>query len=98
MKEYFVILCNDRGLLYHFTTAALLKITDNISMDLDLNWTILLLDFSKVFDTVNFVLLCQELKNQFNFSDSAIDNLKSYLMDADDAQIYLSAMKKILNW
>jgi hypothetical protein len=63
-----VIFCNKRGLLNRFkfgikpdqsTTTALLKITDDISMELDRKFiTILvLLDICKVFDK----LLCQKL-------------------------------------
>jgi Reverse transcriptase (RNA-dependent DNA polymerase) len=92
MKDQIVSFCNERGLLNryqsgfrpgHSTTTALLKITDDILVDLDRKFiTILvLLDFSKAFDTVNFKLLCQKLKNQFYFSDSAIELVKSYLMD-----------------
>jgi Reverse transcriptase (RNA-dependent DNA polymerase) len=90
MKDQIVTFCNERNLLNRFqsgyrsghsTTTALLKITDDISIELDRKFiTILaLLDFSKAFDTVNYKLLCQKLKTQFNFSDSAINFIKSYL-------------------
>jgi Reverse transcriptase (RNA-dependent DNA polymerase) len=90
MKDQIVSFCNERGLLNryqsgfrsgHSTTTALLKITDDISMDLDRNFisVLVLLDFSKAFDTVNFKILCQKLKNLFNFSESAINLIKSYL-------------------
>jgi hypothetical protein len=92
MKDQIVLFCNERGLFNplqsgfrpgHSTTTALLKITDDILVELDRKFqTILvLLDFSKAFDTVNFKLLCQKLKTQFGFSDSAISLIKSYLMD-----------------
>jgi Reverse transcriptase (RNA-dependent DNA polymerase) len=92
MKDQIVSFCNERGLFNRFqsgfrpghsTTTALLKITDDISMNLDRKHiTILaLLDFSKAFDTVNHKILCQKLKAYFNFSVSAIDFIKSYLMD-----------------
>jgi Reverse transcriptase (RNA-dependent DNA polymerase) len=91
MKEQIMNFCNERNLLNRFqsgfrpgysTTTALLKITDDISMELDRRFiTILaLLDFSKAFETVNFKLLCQKLKTIFFFSDSAIELIKSYLM------------------
>jgi Reverse transcriptase (RNA-dependent DNA polymerase) len=90
MKDQIVSFCNERGLLNQFqsgfrsghsTTTALLKITDDVAMDMDKNlMTILvLLDFSKAFDTVNFKLLCQKLRNLFRFSESAIKLIKSYL-------------------
>jgi ribonucleases P/MRP protein subunit RPP40 len=40
-----------------------------------------LLDFSKTFDTVIYKLLRQKLKTIFFFSDSAIELIKSYLLD-----------------
>jgi Reverse transcriptase (RNA-dependent DNA polymerase) len=91
MKDQIVLFCNMRGLFNRFqsgfrpllsTTNALLKITDDISMDFDRNFIpiLALLDISSAFDTVNFKLLCQKLKNLFNFSDSAIKLIKSYLM------------------
>jgi Reverse transcriptase (RNA-dependent DNA polymerase) len=90
MKDQIVAFCNERNLLNryqsgfrpgHSTTTALLKITDDISLELDRNFIsiLTLLDFSKAFDSVNFKLLCQKLKNQFYFSESAIMFIKSYL-------------------
>jgi len=90
MKDQILTFCNEKGLLNRFqsgfrsghsTTTALLKITDDISMDLDRNLIsiLVLLDFSKAFDTVSFQLLCQKLKNLFNFSESAVKFIKSYL-------------------
>jgi hypothetical protein len=92
MKEQIMTFCNARNLLNryqsgfrpgHSTTTALLKITDDISMEMDRKFiTILvLLDFSKAFDTVNFKLLCHKLKTIFFFSDSAIKFINSYLTD-----------------
>jgi Reverse transcriptase (RNA-dependent DNA polymerase) len=90
MKDQIVAFCNERGLLNHYqsgfrqghsTTTALLKITDDIAMDMDKNFMsiLVLLDFSRAFDTVNFKLLCQKLKTMFNFSESAIKLIESYL-------------------
>jgi retron-type reverse transcriptase len=92
MKDQIVAFCNEKGLLNRFqsgfrpghsTTTALLKITDDISMEMERKFvTILaLLDFSKAFDTVNFKKLCHKLKTIFFFSDSAIEIIKSYLTD-----------------
>jgi Reverse transcriptase (RNA-dependent DNA polymerase) len=77
MKDQIMLFCNERGLLNRFqsgfrpghsTTTALLKITDDISMELDCRFiTILaLLDFSKAFDTVNFKPL-SKIENHFLF-------------------------------
>jgi Reverse transcriptase (RNA-dependent DNA polymerase) len=71
MKNQIVSFCNERGLLNQFqsdfrpghsTTTALLKITDDISMNSDRKFLTILgiLDFSKAFDTVNHELLCQK--------------------------------------
>jgi hypothetical protein len=92
MKDQMLSFCNERNLLNRFqsgfrpghsTTTALLKITDDISSNLDRNLitVLVLLDFSKAFDTVNHKLLCQKLKKSFYFSDSAVEFIKSYLMD-----------------
>jgi retron-type reverse transcriptase len=92
MKDQIVNFCNERSLLNRFqsgfrpghsTITALLKITDDISIELNRKFVsiLALLDFSKAFDTVNFKLLCQKLKTIFFFSDSAIELIKSYLMD-----------------
>jgi hypothetical protein len=62
MKDQIVAFCNERDLLNRFqsgfwlghsTTTALLKITDDISIEMDVVFLVLL-DFSKAFDTVNF--------------------------------------------
>jgi hypothetical protein len=90
MKDQIVSFCNQNDLLNqyqsgfragHSTTTALLKIADDIGKELDRNFisVLVLLDFSKAFDTVNFKLLCQKLKNSFFFTESAIKFIKSYL-------------------
>jgi Reverse transcriptase (RNA-dependent DNA polymerase) len=48
-------------------------------MDNNLMSILVLLDFSKAFDTVNFKLLCQKLRNFFRFSESVIKLIESYL-------------------
>jgi hypothetical protein len=65
----------------HSTVTALLNITDDIYRDLDegLFVALVLLDFSKAFDTVNHALLCQKLRTFFNFSSNAISFIESYL-------------------
>jgi Reverse transcriptase (RNA-dependent DNA polymerase) len=92
MKDQIVAFCNERDLLNFFqsgfrpgysTTTALLKITDDISIEMDRRPTtiLVLLDFSNTFDTANFKFQCHKLKNLFHFSDSAIKFIDSYLMD-----------------
>jgi hypothetical protein len=65
----------------HSTTTALLCITDDIYKYLDEGMfaILVLLDFSKAFDTVNHELLCYKLTNLFGFSSSATNYIKSYL-------------------
>jgi Reverse transcriptase (RNA-dependent DNA polymerase) len=102
MKDQIVTFCNERGLLNrlqsgfragHSTTTALLKITDDISKELDRNLVtiLLLLDFFKAFDTVNFKLLCQKLRNFFYFSESAIEFVKSYLTGRPQCVLFVYA-------
>jgi Reverse transcriptase (RNA-dependent DNA polymerase) len=83
----------------HSTTTALLKITDDISVNLDRNFIsiLTLLDFSNAFDTVNFKLLCQKLKNLFSFSDSAIKLVKSYLMGRSQCVFANGALSTFLS-
>jgi Reverse transcriptase (RNA-dependent DNA polymerase) len=87
MKDQIVAFCNEKGLLNRFqsgsrpghsTTTALLKITGDVSMEMDHEFvTILaLFDFSKAFNK-----LCHKLKTIFFFSDSVIELIKSYLTD-----------------
>ena len=68
---------------YHSTESALLNVTSDVRLNTDLKHIslLLLLDFSKAFDTVNHNLLCSKLKNNFKFSSSAIKLIKSYLCD-----------------
>lgn len=65
----------------HSTQTALVKITQDICESLEdkRQCTLVLLDLSKAFDSINHMLLCQKLKLLFNFSDSAVALIKSYL-------------------
>ena len=107
MKEQIVSFCNERSLLNryqsgfrpgHSTITALLKITDDISKDLDRKFVsiLTLLDFSKAFDTVNFKLLCQKLRNLFHFSESAIKLVESYLTGRSQCVFANGAMSSFL--
>lgn len=65
----------------HSTTTALLKVTDDIRRNMDKTQiTILLLsDFSKAFDSVDFDILLAKLSKFFNFSPLVIQWFTSYL-------------------
>jgi hypothetical protein len=52
-----------------------------IATDKKLVSLLVLLDFSKAFDSVNHHLLCSKLSNQFGFATSAVCLLMSYLSD-----------------
>ena len=62
---------------------ALIKVCEDIRKAVDINEVafLLLLDFSKAFDNVNHKLLLKKLRRLFNFSDSAIKLIGSYLKD-----------------
>jgi len=70
--------------------SAITDVVEDIWSRLDKNWITFLtvLDHSKAFDTVNRSILCTKLKNLFNFSDSAIMPLRSYLTGRQQAVIY----------
>lgn len=65
----------------HSTATALLKITDDISIALDKGHVALLvlLDFSKAFDSLNHSMLLVKLDAYFNFSSQAIKLIGNYL-------------------
>lgn len=65
------------------TTTALLDITENIRADIDARRIsiVVLLDFSKAFDTVNHTFLLRKLSHQFDMSSSATSLMRNYLHD-----------------
>jgi len=65
----------------HSTTTALLKISDDIKRVLEKKRTavLLLLDFTKAFDSVVHELLCAKLQSQFFFDTSAVSLISDYL-------------------
>ena len=67
----------------HSTTTALLKVTHDIRRNFERDFLsiLVLLDFSKAFDTVNCDILCYKLKTFFKFSTAAVLLINSYLTD-----------------
>jgi Reverse transcriptase (RNA-dependent DNA polymerase) len=65
------------------TTTALLKVTDDLlrASDERLLSILVLLDFSKAFDSVNCDQLCKKLVERFGFSHSAVALVRSYLSE-----------------
>lgn len=65
----------------HNTTCALLKVHDDIHKSIDRRGVafLLLIDFSKAFDSVSHSRLLRKLSDQFNFSSHAVYLLQSYL-------------------
>lgn len=64
----------------HSTTIALLKVSDDIFTicDNNLNCCLILLDYSKAFDTLDHAILCAKLK-YFGFGVTAISFFRNYL-------------------
>lgn len=67
----------------HSTTTALLNITEELRQSLDKNHVslLVLLDFSKAFDSVNHHKLIRKLNNNFSMSPIACKLICSYLTD-----------------
>lgn len=67
---------------HHSTTTALLHVTDEIfkASDSNLNTCLILLDFTKAFDTLNHDILCSKL-GYFGFSESSVEFFYNYLQD-----------------
>lgn len=67
----------------HSTTTALLGITEKAGANISKRHAtfLLLLDFSKAFDSIDHSILCKKLKEQFCFSSTACNLVYSYLCD-----------------
>lgn len=65
------------------TTTALLGITEKAAENINKKHAtfLLLLDFSKAFDSIDHSILCKKLKEQFCFSSTACNLVYSYLSD-----------------
>ena len=65
------------------TTTALVRIVDDLKLSMDAqSFSILvLLDFSKAFDSIDHRLLISKLDKKFGFESSAVKLIKSYLCD-----------------
>ena len=68
---------------FHSTETALVKVFNDIILDVDRNRTVilLLLDLSAAFDTVDHTILIERLANRFGLCDLALAWFKSYLSD-----------------
>lgn len=68
---------------FHSTETALVKVFNDIILDVDRNRTVilLLLDLSAAFDTVDHTILIERLANHFGLCDLALAWFKSYLSD-----------------
>lgn len=64
----------------HSTTTALLNVTDDIyrATDQNMSTILVLLDFSKAFDTLNHLILCKKLRH-FGLSHYAVLFIENYL-------------------
>lgn len=67
----------------HSIKTAMIKVCDDIGVVLDKGGSVilLLLDFSKAFDTISHIKLCKKLENNFGFSYDAVQLIRSYLSD-----------------
>ena len=74
------------------TSSVLLKVTNDFYLACDQSKinVLLLLDFSKAFDSVPYELLLEKLHIYFNFSTSAVLLIKKYLRVRLQAVLYAS--------
>jgi hypothetical protein len=65
----------------HSTVTALLNITDDIYGMLDQGYfvALVLLEFSKAFDSIDHLLLCRKLESRYGFSSTTVSFLSSHL-------------------
>ena len=73
---------NQHGIRKGYSTAtAFICLLDEIYRAIDEGYFIcvIFLDFSKAFDTINHDILLSKLKYLYNFSDSSLEWIRSYL-------------------
>ena len=82
----------------HSTTTALLKVTDDVMRSVDDGkcTCLLLLDYSKAFDTLDHTMLCTKLK-YYGLDDLALGFLKDYLQERHQRVILGSNTSEILS-
>lgn len=82
----------------HSPKTAMIKVCDDIGLVLDSGGSVvlLLLDFSKAFDSISHEILCQKLKNQFCFDDNAVRLVCSYLTDRSQTVFVNNELSKFL--
>lgn len=68
-------------------TTALLEVVEGIRVNMDQNYLtfLLLLDFSKAFDTVNHNIMIGKLRGNFKFGECSISLIRSYLTNRSQA-------------
>lgn len=71
----------------HSTKTAMLKVCDDIGVVLDKGSKVILvlLDFSKAFDTISHSIMCRKLKDLYNFNTNAVILIHSYLKNRKQA-------------
>ncbi|XP_052856050.1 probable RNA-directed DNA polymerase from transposon BS isoform X11 [Drosophila gunungcola] len=80
-------------------TSAIIKIADDIREQIDENnvTLLVLLDYSKAFDTVNHNVLCAKLRNMFMFSKSSVKLVSSYLQNRRQSVVLSSVSSSYEN-
>lgn len=82
----------------HSPATALLKVTTDINEAIEKKITtvLLMLDFSKAFDSVDHRLLCEKLKTNFGFGSSAMLLIVSYLSERSHSDCIEGAFSMFL--
>jgi hypothetical protein len=83
---------------HHSTSTVLLKITNDLLITIDerLVSLLVLLDFSRAFDSVNHHQLCSNISNQFGFTTKTVSLIMSYLSDRSQCVQMDGALSAVL--